>query len=147
MSIKRTHSNRSMSNTQNRPIRAAIAVSIGLLLLAFVALSISQRSAEAASTINVNSTADNLTAGDGNCTLREAITNANNDSDSTSGDCVAGSGDDTIVLQAATYTMSLGPAGDNANATGDFDILDNLTIIGAGARDTIIDGNDLDRIF
>ena len=50
----------------------------------------------AASTITVNSTADNLTAGDGNCTLREAMTNSNADSDSSSGDCTAGSGTETI---------------------------------------------------
>jgi len=53
-------------------------------------------SAHAAATITVNSTADNTTAGDGNCTLREALGNAKTNSDTTSGDCVAGSGTDTI---------------------------------------------------
>jgi CSLREA domain-containing protein len=56
-----------------------------------------------AATLTVNSTADNVTAGDGNCTLREAITNANlaGGGDSTSGDCVAGSaGADTITFDA-----------------------------------------------
>lgn len=51
---------------------------------------------QAASLIEVNSTADTTVASDGNCTLREAILNANNDTDSTGGDCVAGSGADTI---------------------------------------------------
>lgn len=61
----------------------------------------------AASTITVNSTADNLTAGDGNCTLREAMTNSNADSDSTSGDCTAGSGDDTIAFNIAPLDGSV----------------------------------------
>lgn len=55
----------------------------------------------AAATIQVNSNADNTTAADGNCTLREAVANANSDSDTTSGDCVAGSGTDTITFNAA----------------------------------------------
>jgi CSLREA domain-containing protein len=56
--------------------------------------------------ITVNSTADNTTASDSSCTLREAIDNAQNDSDSTSGDCPAGSGSDTIVLTKDTYTIN-----------------------------------------
>ena len=58
--------------------------------------------------ITVDSSADNTTAGDGFCTLREAITNANNDSDSTSGDCVAGSGTDTIEFDI-TSNEGAGP--------------------------------------
>jgi len=61
-----------------------------------------------AATITVNSTADNLTASDGNCTLREAIRNANSNSDTTSGDCTAGSGADIITLPANTYTLTIG---------------------------------------
>ncbi|MCP2730897.1 CSLREA domain-containing protein [Limnofasciculus baicalensis] len=41
--------------------------------------------------IVVNISADNINAGDGNCTLREAINNANTNSDTTKGDCLAGS--------------------------------------------------------
>jgi len=51
-----------------------------------------------AASIVVNTNADNATGGDGFCTLREAITNANADSDSSSGDCTAGSGADTITF-------------------------------------------------
>ena len=58
-----------------------------------------------ATTLNVNSTADTLVAGDGQCTLREAIINANGDSDNTAGDCAAGSGPDTILLPAGHYTL------------------------------------------
>ncbi len=66
-----------------------------------------------AATITVNSTADNLTAGDGNCTLREAIMNANSDSDTTGGDCSAGNGADTIDVPAGIYTLSIVGAGES----------------------------------
>ncbi len=48
-----------------------------------------------------------LNAGNGLCSLREAIMNAESDSDNSGGDCPAGSGADTIVLAAgSTYTLS-----------------------------------------
>ncbi len=53
-------------------------------------------------TITVNSTADNTTAGDGQCTLREAIANVNSAADTTSGDCMAGTGTgDTVAFDLA----------------------------------------------
>ena len=55
-------------------------------------------SLQAANTITVNTLSDSSTAGDGLCSLREAITNANSASDTTLGDCVAGTGNDTIVF-------------------------------------------------
>lgn len=62
-----------------------------------------------AATITVDSVADNTTASDANCTLREAITNANNDADSTGGDCIAGAGADTIEFSIGSglQTISL----------------------------------------
>lgn len=74
----------------------------------------------------------------GECSLREAIIQANNNS-----------GPDTIILGANTYTLSIEdleesePNPDN----GDLDVVDveNLTIQGAGQNDTIIHaGDDLD---
>ena len=57
------------------------------------------------STITVTTTDENI-ASDGQCSLREAITNANNDL-ATFADCVAGSGADTIELASgAFYTLS-----------------------------------------
>ena len=50
-----------------------------------------------AATITVNTTADTV-AVDGGCTLREAIANANASSDTTGGDCTAGTGSDTIAF-------------------------------------------------
>ena len=49
-----------------------------------------------AATITVDSGADNETASDGACTLREAINNANANGDTTDGDCTSGSGPDLI---------------------------------------------------
>lgn len=118
-----------------------------LLLLALFGLAPVQSTY--AATIIVNNTADNLTASDGLCTLREAISNANSDSDTTGGDCVAGSGADIITLPTGTYTLSIAGTGEDANATGDLDITSNLTINGdeaivqAGTNNT----NGIDRVF
>jgi CSLREA domain-containing protein len=105
-----------------------------------------------ASTIVVTTTADTLLT-DGNCSIREAIINANNDA-ATWPDCAAGSGADTIVLPAGTITFAIpnppsSPCcadSDQQAAWGDLDILSSMTIIGDPAG-TIIDGNQLDRIF
>src|SRR5262245_34896773 len=68
-------------------IMGSVALAFGLL---------SQTPAYAA-TITVSSTADDATAGNGQCTLREAINNANAAGDTTGGDCVAGTtGTNTI---------------------------------------------------
>jgi CSLREA domain-containing protein len=47
-------------------------------------------------TITVNTLGDSSVSGDGFCSLREAINNANSGSDTTSGDCAAGTGNDAI---------------------------------------------------
>jgi hypothetical protein len=59
-----------------------------------------------AATITVNNNQDNLTAGNGLCTLREAILNANDDTDYTSGDCATGLGADVITF-ASQMIISL----------------------------------------
>jgi CSLREA domain-containing protein len=101
-------------------------------------------------TIVVNSTADNVTAGDGNCTLREAIMNANLPAggDTTGGDCVAGSaGTDTIALPAGTYRLTIGGTDEDLNAIGDLDITDSLTITGRGTGVAVVDAAGIDRVF
>ncbi|MFQ5401187.1 MAG: FG-GAP-like repeat-containing protein [Anaerolineae bacterium] len=72
----------------------------------------------------------------GNCSLRAAIQEAN-----------ALPGDDTIALPANTYLLTLAGAHEDNNASGDLDISDNLTINGAGAVTTIVNGGGLDRVF
>lgn len=61
-----------------------------------------------AASITVDSSDDNATAGDGSCTLREAINNANDGSDTTSGDCTAGeTGGNTIEAPANVGTITI----------------------------------------
>ena len=71
--------------------------------------------------------------------LREAISLANTNGEN-----------DIIYLQAGVYAITLTGAGENANATGDFDLTEaghSVTIVGAGAGATTLDGQSLDRIF
>ncbi len=108
-------------------------------------------SGRASSFITVNYPYDDKIGNDDNCSLREAIIAANKDKKSGGppNECIAGNGADTIILPAGHYTLSRTDNGkeDSAN-TGDLDILDDLTIIGAGADVTFIDGNGItDRIF
>jgi hypothetical protein len=116
-------------------------------------------SASVAATIDVNLSGD-LVANDSQCSLREAIsatnTNANvNGAD----DCPhpGGTAADTIQLDpSTTYELAGTPGEDeNLNASGDLDIDANvagpsisgaLTIDGAGAGSSVIDGNDVDRV-
>jgi parallel beta-helix repeat protein len=105
-----------------------------------------------AATINVTANApDALNGSDGICSLREAITNINNAGIGvTYGDCVATGFygiDDTINIPAGTYTIAIPGAGEDSNATGDYDIQQSVAIIGAGAATTIINGGALDRVF
>src|SRR6185436_8585387 len=57
--------------------------------------------AASAATITVSTTADNLTSGDGKCTLREAIANVNAVAETSAGDCAPGSGGDVITFAIA----------------------------------------------
>jgi parallel beta-helix repeat protein len=80
-----------------------------------------------AATITINSAADGLPAKDGQCTLREALLNANKNNQSGSTDCAAGGGADTI-----TFDLPAGPQ--TINLTGALpSIADSLTISGPGA--------------
>lgn len=86
----------------------------GLVFVAtFAALLLFRVSIAAAATIEVNSTND-TSADDGECTLREAITAANDDSASgaASGECAAGNGADTINFDISG-TPSFINAGEN----------------------------------
>ena len=95
-------------------------------------------------------TTDDVVAPDGKCSLREAISAANNDAPVFlgQGECPAGNGADTIVLPAGQYELG-GAAKDDGNASGDLDVLgvQPLTIAGAGAAATTIDGNGVDRVI
>lgn len=82
------------------------------------------------------------------CSLREALQAAS--TDTAFGGCPAGSPLlDTIELGGTTYTITRAGAGEDANATGDFDITGGGVVIlqGVGAQRTLIDGNGLDRVI
>ncbi len=127
---------------------AALALALAVV---FAQVAFGIGSAAAASTFNVNSTADrvdlspgngvcatgNLVGGAPECTLRAAVQEAN-----------ALAGTDTINIPAGTYTLARSPVRRRiAAATGDLDLTDSVTIAGAGAGSPIIDGNGADRIF
>jgi CSLREA domain-containing protein len=103
--------------------------------------------ASADTTITVNTTADTYGAADSHCSLRDAITAANNGT--AFGTCPASSGAVTISLPADTsvYTLSIAPTGSDDNASGDLNISHSVTIKGGGAASTAINGAGLDRIF
>lgn len=88
-------------------------------------------------TFIVTKTADtNDGSCDADCSLREAVVAAN-----------AAFGDDEITVPSGTYTLTITGRGENLAATGDLDIRNSVTIRGAGARKTIIDGGGIDRVF
>jgi CSLREA domain-containing protein len=99
-----------------------------------------------AGTIAVTTNFDDTSAA---CSLREAVQTANDDADM--GGCVDGgpAAPDTIMLSGGDHDLSL-PGVEDANASGDLDVTEELTIQGAGAGVTAVDGNGSltgDRVF
>lgn len=76
------------------------------------------------------------------CTLRAAIEEAD-----------ATSGADAVIIPAGRYSLSSVPTpeagfpNENDAGNGDLDITDTLTVRGAGAGRTTLDGGGLDRVF
>lgn len=96
------------------------------------------------STLLVTTVDDELNS-DGDCSLREAIVAANRDS--VVDNCHADKNTRTIFLPTGTYLLSIEGAHEDAAASGDLDISDDLTILGTGPVTTVIDGQELDRVF
>jgi CSLREA domain-containing protein len=90
--------------------------------------------AGAATTFTVNTTADGAAPCGATCTLRGAIRSANETA-----------GADTVVIPASAqpYVLDIAGAGEDANATGDLDVLESLTIQGAGTASVVIDASGL----
>ena len=97
-----------------------------------------------AATITVDTTADDTTI-NGNCTVREAVIAAN--TNAAVDGCSAGSGADIIMVPAGTYVLTVAGLNEDAAATGDLDVTDDVQINGSGAATTTIDGNGADRVF
>ena len=133
---------RHLGRQSGRGVRAVAAI---LALLAGIGYHALVAPSALAATLTVDSTVDapDASPGDGvcataagECTLRAAIQEAN-----------ALPGADTVTVPAGTFTLSIPGAGEKDAATGDLDLYDVLTIIGAGAGSTVIDGGGLDRVF
>jgi CSLREA domain-containing protein len=118
---------------------AAVVVAIAVLALPAGAL---------ANTITVSTQTDEKSGGNG-CSLREAVIAANANSTGPGGDCAKGAGADTISVPASNthYKLTIAGVGEDAAAKGDLDITGAVTITGAGAGKTIVDGNGIDRVF
>jgi CSLREA domain-containing protein len=80
-------------------------------------------------------TADGVCS-DTDCSLREAIIAANTNP-----------GNDTIVIPEGVFSLSITGSYEDASLKGDLDITDDVVIVGAGEKSTIIKGNAIDRVF
>ncbi|NQV27502.1 MAG: hypothetical protein HQ518_24400, partial [Rhodopirellula sp.] len=72
----------------------------------------------------------------GETTLRAAVQEAN-----------AAPGPDTIILPPGLFDLSLSGPSDHSAASGDLEITDDLTIVGAGSDQTFIDATQIDSAF
>ncbi len=93
---------------------------------------------QSGTTLTVNATTDSAVGvcGVNHCSLREAIITANANADET-----------TIMLPAGTYNLSIAGAREDNAATGDLDITQRINLLGANRENTIIDANQIDRVF
>ena len=121
------------------------ALSISVLFFIFNAATATP--ASAATTFNVNATVDAVDAvpgdgicetalGNGECTLRAAVQEAN-----------TLTGASVISIPAGEYILTIPGQSEDLAATGDLDLRRDISLIGAGADTTIISGNGLDRVI
>lgn len=95
--------------------------------------------------ITVTTFADDLTA-NGNCSLREAVQSANTAA-AVDACAMPGTTNTIIRLAAGGYTLTLAGANEDANQSGDLDLLAAMEFIGQGNRETAIDGASIDRVI
>lgn len=90
-----------------------------------------------AATINVDNASD--VSDVNHCTLRDAVKSANNDS--AAGGCIAGAGDDVIVIDPALAGQPI------TLSSGQLTLKSHVTIQGQGADDSVISGGGASGIF
>ena len=111
-------------------MRPGLLVALLIVFVPLCAITIRSELHASTNTITVNNTTDPATtSGNGFCTLREAIDNANAKSDTSGGDCAAGTGNDTIGF-SVSGTITLVGSGLPA-------IVNTLTVDGTGQTVTI----------
>lgn len=115
-----------------------------VVLISSTLVSLATAAGAAAVTITPTVFTDGNSA-NGNCTLREAVIAANTDASVDA--CAAGAGADEIPLAAGTYALSIAGDGEDDAATGDLDVNESLTVIGAGATATTIDAGGGSGVF
>ena len=115
--------------------RSIVALCLLLLLIGAAVPSQARASTPIVVTTNLDNTTPDL-----QCSLREAITNANNNAQ-TYADCATGSGDDTISFSDALGSATITPG----STLPDISDPAGLSIDGGG--DIVINGNDAIRIF
>ncbi len=86
--------------------------------------------------IEVTSFADTFNDGSGLISLRDAVQEARDQNSA-----------NTIILPAGVYQLTRTGADNDSVDTGDLDVFDDLTIIGARDGETIIEGQHGDRLF
>ncbi len=116
-----------------RPLRLIVLCLVGAALLP--AASAGPALAASFTVTKTDDTNDGACAA-ADCSLREAIVEANATADA-----------DVVTLPAGNYLLTRPGVGDDLGATGDLDVGASLTIAGAGARATAIDAAGLDRVF
>ena len=121
-----------MTRTTMHPLKVLAAVGAAFLLWGLL-FAYASSPAQAAD-ITVNSLADDADGADGECTLREAITSANNNtaSGTATGECAAGSSGTTDVVNIGTSAV---PVTGTVNLTGALPNLStNIDLEGPGAN-------------
>ena len=133
--------NRTLATAQ----RGVILVIALVVLVAMTLAAVGLARPAAATTFDVTTTEDVADAqpGDGKCasaqnacSLRAAIQEADKSSFAI-----------TITLPAGTFALKSAGPDDAQAATGDLDVLGDVTITGAGKDGTIIDGGGVQRVF
>jgi hypothetical protein len=132
------------STRRDHALRSLIAS--GLLVWMFLSPLSGSRRALAAEMFTVDNPVDSAALGPlsdgicasiaGGCTLRAAIMKANHSPASGV----------TIQFPAGIYHLSISPTGTDDETSGDLNITQDTTLVGAGAGSTIIDGGGLDRV-
>jgi uncharacterized repeat protein (TIGR01451 family)/CSLREA domain-containing protein len=124
---------------RSRKMSVILALGLGLSLAFFWLVGAGLPDVVRAASFTVDTTTDEYDGScfDGDCSLRDAIIEANDNAE-----------DDTIYLGVDVYTLTLMGFGDGG---GDLDVWNDdghaLTIVGQGLDQTVIDANGLDRVL
>jgi len=127
---------------QIKKLLVAFALGLGLVLALVLTLSTVEGRLPVARadsfTVNVTNDENDGSCSDGDCSLRDAIIEANTNAEA-----------DSITLGAGPHVLTIIGTDDDTSASGDLDITGPLIITGLGPGQTIIDASGVisDRVF